>query len=558
MADPSVFISYATADGEIARHVCEVLEARGISCWIAPRNVAPGMDYGQAIVDGIKKSRVMVVLLSENSGSSRYVAREVERAVTHEVALLPVRLASIDIPASLEFFLGSCQWFDLLPPASGGELERLGDSVARMLDGGAAVPGGSVKSRATASPPKLFGKIAAAIGVSAFAVTLGFGWQALRRPAALNHAPSNQTEAGRVSLTSPGNGVNCLGSTQLEWSEEGLPMSRLEGFDVEIARPGTAAAVNRIGIRYSYPLQQISGEIAWRVRPVYQGGETGQWSEQRKLVRDQDVLARILRTHELHLGHAESGNNFINGESANLSGFDVDLAKELVTRILRRRDPNAKLTFVPHASRWIRTGSDGKPERFLSLLRRDEGVDLLASGISITTERQREGLAFTTPVLTYPQTLITLKDSPGLVDGKPGFLHLGAVDGTTNMALARQIQKMTPELEVIPFTGSGAHEKMLKALFETREIEGGLADKPLALRKIKNFQGDGADAEFNTVDIKELAGQPVPVERIAFALRPGDAAFREELDREIAASIELRRDLVKKYFPMLDPEKEVP
>jgi ABC-type amino acid transport substrate-binding protein len=561
MADPSVFISYATTDREIAWLVCEDLEARGMTCWIAPRDVPPGMDYGQAIVDGIKKSRVMVVLLSEDSGCSRYVAREVERAVTHQVALLPVRLATMDIPASLEFFLGSCQWLDLLPPASDRDRERLGDSVARMLHGGPARRETPLKSRAIISRRLPFGKIAAAIGVLGLAVGLVYGWKVRRHLAhgAENPAASSGSGEGAcVALTSPGNGVNCLGTTQLEWSEEGLAMERLEGFDVEIVRPGTAATVSRIGIRYSYPLQQISGEIAWRVRPVYRDGDTGRWSGQRKLVKDQDVLARILRTHELHFGHAESGNNFINGESATLSGFDVDLARELVTRILRRRDPNAKLTFVPHASRWTRICSDGKPERFLNLLRRDEGVDLLASGISITAERQREGLAFTAPVLTYPQTLITLKGTPGLVDGKPGFLHLGAVDGTTNVALARQMQKLIPELEVIAFTGSGAHEKMLKALVETREIEAGLADKPLALRKIKNFQGDGADAEFSTCDIKEFAGQAVPIERIGFVLRPGDTTLREELDREIAASGELRRDLVKKYFPMLDPEKDVP
>ncbi len=561
MASPSVFISYATADREIAQQVCEAFENRGISCWIAPRNVPAGMDYGQAIVDGIKKSRVMVVLLSETSGASRYVAREVERAVTHEVSLLPVRLAQIDIPDRLEFFLGSCQWFDLLPPASAKHLGLLGDAVVRLLESDAAAAGGLAlkpqQARSAEISRKFPLKMIASFGV---AVALGTGWLAFHRPQPPPGNPSlpHAGKGAPLALILPANHVNCLGSTQLEWSEEGLEMAQLEGFEVELVQAGKAAVSTRIGVRYSFPLQQMEGEIAWRVRPIYKGGGTAPWSEQRTLVRDQDALARILRTHELHFGHAESGNNFINGESDNLSGFDVDLAKELVTRILQRRDPNAKLTFVPHASRWIRTGSDGKPELFLNLLRRDQGVDLLASGVSITADRQRDGLAFTVPVLSYPQTLITLKDQPGWVNGRPAFPHLGAVDGTTNMLLARRIQKLTPELEVVPYTGSGAHEKMLKGLFETREIEGCLADKPLALKKIKNFQGEGTDAEFSTVDITELDGHAIPPEMIGFVLRPGDTALREALNREIAASVELRRDLAKKYFPMLDPESGVP
>ena len=149
-------------------------------------------------------------------------------------------------------------------------------------------------------------------------------------------------------------------------------------------------------------------------------------------------------------------------------------------------------------------------------------------------ERQREGLAFTAPVLVYPQTLITQKDAPGFVNGKPAFQRLGAVDGTTNMMLARQIQKSMPDLVVTPFTGSGAHEKMLEALFETREIDGGLVDKPLAVKKIKSFQGNEADVEYNATDIREIDGKPVDPERIGFVLRPGDKALREALDREIA------------------------
>ena len=38
-----VFISHATEDQATAAEVCALLEARGIPCWIAPRDVAAGV-----------------------------------------------------------------------------------------------------------------------------------------------------------------------------------------------------------------------------------------------------------------------------------------------------------------------------------------------------------------------------------------------------------------------------------------------------------------------------------------------------------------------------------
>ena len=39
-----VFISYASRDAAVAQKVCSALEAAGIPCWIAPRNVVPAED----------------------------------------------------------------------------------------------------------------------------------------------------------------------------------------------------------------------------------------------------------------------------------------------------------------------------------------------------------------------------------------------------------------------------------------------------------------------------------------------------------------------------------
>lgn len=61
----SAFISYASDDREKAHEICRNLEARGLTCWIAPRDVRAGREYADEIVTGIEKSACLIVLLSK-------------------------------------------------------------------------------------------------------------------------------------------------------------------------------------------------------------------------------------------------------------------------------------------------------------------------------------------------------------------------------------------------------------------------------------------------------------------------------------------------------------
>ena len=68
------------------------LEAEGIRCWVAPRDITPGTSWGEAIVDAISGSKAMALVLSSNSNASRQVIREVERAVANGVVIVPFRI----------------------------------------------------------------------------------------------------------------------------------------------------------------------------------------------------------------------------------------------------------------------------------------------------------------------------------------------------------------------------------------------------------------------------------------------------------------------------------
>ncbi|HEY0384797.1 MAG TPA: toll/interleukin-1 receptor domain-containing protein, partial [Pyrinomonadaceae bacterium] len=87
-----IFISHSSKDVAAAGIVCAALEARGIRCWIAPRDVLPGVSYGEAIIDAINQCRFFVLIFSAHSNKSQQVLREVERAASKNIAIVPFRL----------------------------------------------------------------------------------------------------------------------------------------------------------------------------------------------------------------------------------------------------------------------------------------------------------------------------------------------------------------------------------------------------------------------------------------------------------------------------------
>jgi formylglycine-generating enzyme required for sulfatase activity len=124
-----VFISFSREDKAIADAACAILEARRIRCWIAPRDVQPGIPYPQSIMEGIRGSRVLVLILSARSNTSKHVMREVERAVNCEIPVVPLRIEDVSLSGSLEYLVGSLHWLDALTPP----LERHVETLARVV-----------------------------------------------------------------------------------------------------------------------------------------------------------------------------------------------------------------------------------------------------------------------------------------------------------------------------------------------------------------------------------------------------------------------------------------
>lgn len=129
-----VFVSYCQADRESAFELVAQLEAQGISSWIAPRDIAPAVDWAAEIVTAISAARLMVLVFSERCNSSPQVCREVERAVHRQVPVLTLRLEAALPTRSLEYFLSTQHWFDAFPSPRASHYHRVLAHIRTLLN----------------------------------------------------------------------------------------------------------------------------------------------------------------------------------------------------------------------------------------------------------------------------------------------------------------------------------------------------------------------------------------------------------------------------------------
>jgi tetratricopeptide (TPR) repeat protein len=128
-----VFVSYSSQDKPTADAIVATLEANGISCWIAPRDILPGTDWGEAIVEGIEEARTMVLVFSAHSNTSPQVRREIERAVHAVIPVIPFRIEDVLPCRALQYFIGPQHWLDAWAPPPEQHLHRLTDTIKALL-----------------------------------------------------------------------------------------------------------------------------------------------------------------------------------------------------------------------------------------------------------------------------------------------------------------------------------------------------------------------------------------------------------------------------------------
>lgn len=148
-----LFICYSSKDEPVAREIVEFLETAGLECWISGRDVPPGHNYQETIVQALESSRGVVFLFSESSNRSHEIRKELSIGGSMNLPVFPVRLAPIAPGGALRYELAIRQWIDIFPNRRRA-LDRLAVTIKQVLDAAAtAASGADGISPAVATPP---------------------------------------------------------------------------------------------------------------------------------------------------------------------------------------------------------------------------------------------------------------------------------------------------------------------------------------------------------------------------------------------------------------------
>jgi formylglycine-generating enzyme required for sulfatase activity len=127
-----VFISYSSKNKQVADAMCHVLEEHKIRCWIAPRDIPHGADYGDVIDEAIVNCKVFVILFSEQSAVSPWVKGELNLAFTEQKKIFPFRIDDTKMKGAIRVMLNQTHWVDAFPKPE-EKFGELAEEISNVL-----------------------------------------------------------------------------------------------------------------------------------------------------------------------------------------------------------------------------------------------------------------------------------------------------------------------------------------------------------------------------------------------------------------------------------------
>jgi hypothetical protein len=131
-----VFISHSNKDKLIADGICANLEAAGIRCWIAPRDIGPGEDWPASITTAISESLVMVLVFSASSNASADVSREIILAANANLTIIPFKIEEVKPEPGKQYYLARTHWLEAMNPPTKDQIKKLVERVAMLVPAG--------------------------------------------------------------------------------------------------------------------------------------------------------------------------------------------------------------------------------------------------------------------------------------------------------------------------------------------------------------------------------------------------------------------------------------
>ena len=172
---PYIFISYSHRDYDRVEPILREMAAKGYRFWY-DEGIDPGTEWPESIARHLEKSSVCLSFMSANSAASKNCRREINFALSRNIALLTVFLEETQISSGLEMQISTYQsimgykYPDL--PSLVARLESV--DVTAPCRGTGEVPtaaGGSGEHTASAAPRKRRSRFVITAVLAAFALS---------------------------------------------------------------------------------------------------------------------------------------------------------------------------------------------------------------------------------------------------------------------------------------------------------------------------------------------------------------------------------------------------
>ncbi|MFO0201739.1 MAG: toll/interleukin-1 receptor domain-containing protein [Alphaproteobacteria bacterium] len=171
MSKQRLFISHANEDEATVNRIVSYLEAHGIPCWVAARDIPPRAIYADAITEAIQACSGCAVVLSAASNASKAVKRELELASHYDKPFIPLRIDATEPAAGVDYYLRNTQWLDY---------RRDGErALDRIVGQSAGAPSPAKAPTAQPSPRRVLSRFVPLVALILIGAIAWFAWMKL-------------------------------------------------------------------------------------------------------------------------------------------------------------------------------------------------------------------------------------------------------------------------------------------------------------------------------------------------------------------------------------------
>jgi hypothetical protein len=130
---PDVFISYSSKQQPLAYLLKDLLANNNISCWMAPESIPTGSNYQSEIPAALSKIPIVLLILSPEAESSRWVQKEIGCTIGAQHTLIPYKQEPYTHTEQFNFLLDGEQIFEAYKYSPTERFEKLVQLLQKKL-----------------------------------------------------------------------------------------------------------------------------------------------------------------------------------------------------------------------------------------------------------------------------------------------------------------------------------------------------------------------------------------------------------------------------------------